>query len=90
MARLWNNFEDADAGNEPYFKLEKVMPVEQLSALVPTFCPMDRGDMLASSLALVQFYKELAIPLARKYGISYPDRLERVMVQRLENIQRDL
>jgi len=30
LARLSNNFADADVGNEPYFKLEKALPVEQL------------------------------------------------------------
>jgi len=47
---------------------------------------MARDEMLASGLALVRFYQELAIPLARTYGIVYPDVLERVMLRRLENI----
>ena len=37
LARLRNDFADADAGSEPYFKLEKVMPVEQLSSLESHF-----------------------------------------------------
>jgi len=90
LARLRNDFADADAGHEPYFKFEKVMPVEQLSPLQPTFCPMARAEMLASSYALVEFYKELAIPLARAHGIVYPETLEEIMIRRLENVRRDL
>jgi predicted nucleotidyltransferase len=90
LARLRNNFADADAGHEPYFKLENVLPVEQLSSLQPTFCAMARAEMLASSLALVEFYKELAIPLAKTHGIIYPEILEQVMIRRLENVSHDL
>jgi hypothetical protein len=86
LARLRNNFADADAGNEPYFKLDNAVPVEQLSPLKPTFCPMARTELLASSLALIRFYQELAIPLAQAHGIMYPDALERVMLRRLDNI----
>jgi predicted nucleotidyltransferase len=89
LARLRNNFADADAGHEPYFKLETLMPVEQLSSLQPTFCPMAYAEMLVACLALVQFYRELAIPLAEAHGIIYPDMLERVMIRRLENIRHD-
>ena len=90
LARLRSDFTDAEAGTEPFFKLEQVIPVEQLSPLQPTFCPMARDEILASGLALVQFYKELAIPLAMTHGISYPDILERVMLRRLEGLRNEL
>ena len=90
LVRLRNNFTDSDTMDEVYFKLEKVMPVEQLSNLVETFCPMETHALLLSSLRLVQFYKELAVPLARAHGINYPDALERNMVQRLENLHQSI
>lgn len=86
LARLRNDFSDADTGDEAYFKLDRVLPAEQLSALQAAFCPLDAGAMLQSGLAIVRFYKELAIPLANTHGISYPEALERVMVHRLKNL----
>ncbi|RPI31164.1 MAG: hypothetical protein EHM70_12165 [Chloroflexota bacterium] len=88
LARLRNNFSDAEAGDEPYFKLEGAMPVEQLQALQSTFRPMNADELLESVLAIVRFYKEQAVPLARAHGIPYPETLEEVMVHRLEKIGR--
>jgi len=87
LARLRNNFSDTDAGDEPYFKIEMVMPVEQLAPLKVTFGPMDKDKLLQSVQEIVKFYQELAIPLAQDYGIRYPDVLEGVMLNRLENIR---
>ena len=88
LARLRNNFSSPDPGEEVYFKLEKVMPVKQLSALQATFCPMDEVAMLKSGFILVRFYKELAIPLAKKHGIIYPENLEKIVVRRLEELNQ--
>jgi predicted nucleotidyltransferase len=87
LARLRNDFSDGEAGAEVYFKLEKALPVEQLSALQATFCPLAREEMLKSGFVMVQYYKELAIPLAKTHGIVYPEALERVMVHRLEDVR---
>ena len=40
--------------------------------------------MLQAALVIVRFYQDLAIPLARRYGIAYPTDLEQVMSARLE------
>jgi len=64
LARLKNNFLDPDIGDEAYFKIENVMPVEQLSALRETFCPLEKGAMLNAGKAIVHFYQELAPSLA--------------------------
>jgi hypothetical protein len=42
--------------------------------------------MLQAALVIVQFYKDLAPPLARANGIMYPIELERVMYDRLEQL----
>lgn len=84
LARLRQNFSDADAGEEVYFKLEQAIPLEPLSPLLATFCPMEQGAMLQAALVILRFYRELAPPLARTHAISYPAALERVMVDRLE------
>jgi len=90
LARMRNNFSDADTGDEPYFKIDKTMQVEQLSALKDTFCPIEKGAMLKSSISIVRFYKELAISLAQAHEIPYPEALERIMVQRLEDLQKGI
>jgi predicted nucleotidyltransferase len=84
LARLRNDFSDPDVGDEPYFKIENSMPVEQLAALQGTFPPMEKNAMLKAGFEIVQFFRELAPPLAQMHGITYPDALERVMMERLE------
>ena len=90
LVRLRNNFSDTDIGEEGYFKIENALPVEQLSSLQTTFPPLEQSAMLQAALVIVDFYKELAPLLAQAHGISYPDGLERVMVERLENLSMSL
>lgn len=84
LARLNENFSAEAAG---YEKVEKAIPVEQLSPLQSTFCPMEKAAMLQAVLVIVRFYQELARPLAKTHGITYPDSLERVMCDRLERLR---
>ncbi len=86
LARLQNNFSDPDIDEEVYFKIEKAMSVELLSPLKKTFCPMEKEEMLKAAFVLVQFYKEIVQPLAQSHGIIYPEKLEHVMVERLNRL----
>jgi len=86
LARLQQNFQ---AEAEGYEKLEQAVPVEQLSPLQSTFCPIERGAMLQAALVIVRFYQELAPPLAQAHGITYPIALERLMYDRLEKLSRE-
>ncbi len=86
--RVQNNFLDSHAEDEAYFKLEQAMPVSELAMLQTSFCQMEREEMLEAGFVIVRFYKKLAIPLALSHGISYPETLEKVMVQRMESMQR--
>ena len=88
LARLKQNFAEAEVGEEPYFKVEKAIPPEALSALQATFCPMERGALLPAALVILRFYQTLATDLARTHGLDYPVDLERVMVKRLEQYGR--
>ena len=81
MARLRQNFSKEAEG---YEKVEQAVPVEQLAALQATFCPMERDAMLQAALTIVDFYQELAPPLAQAHGLPYPTDLSRVMSGRLE------
>ncbi len=83
LARLSQNFQAAAEG---YEKVEQAVPVEQLSPLQATFCPLEQAAMLQAALVIVRFYQELAPPLARAHGITYPADLERVIYARLEKL----
>jgi predicted nucleotidyltransferase len=86
LARLRQNFSDPEVGAEGYFKVEQALPVEQLSPLQATFCPQKPGAMLRAALLIVRFYRELAPDLARMHGMIYPDRLDRMMSARLDDL----
>jgi predicted nucleotidyltransferase len=83
LARLRHNFL---AEAEGYEKVEQALPVEQLSPLRATYCPLEQAAMLQASLVIVRFYQDLAPLLARTHVIPYPDGLERIMVERLEQL----
>jgi predicted nucleotidyltransferase len=87
LARLRHNILDAEAGEEPFFKVERVMPVDQLSALRETFGPMEKDAMFNAALSIIQFYQEIAPPLAHFHEIHYSEKLERVMMERLQKLQ---
>ena len=86
LARLRHNFSDEGAEEEPYFKLGDAVPPADLSALQATFCPMELGSMLRSVQIILQFYREVAPPLAQAHGVPYPAELERVVTERLEKL----
>jgi len=83
LARLHQNF---SAAAEGYEKLEQALSVAQLSALQATFCPLEQGAMFQAARDIIRFYQELAPLMARAHGIIYPDRLERIMYDRLEQL----
>jgi hypothetical protein len=88
LVRLRNNFSDPEVGDEPYFKIDQAVPVDQLSPLQETFCRLEKAAMLKAGLRIVQVYRELAIPLAQAHGIAFPEALERILLLRLEELQK--
>ena len=89
LARLQNDFSDPEVTDEVYFKIENAMPVEQLASLKETFCSMDRAALLKAGFIIVDFYRELAVPLAQAHGIPYAQALENVMVERLKQVRNN-
>jgi predicted nucleotidyltransferase len=87
LARLQYSFADAEVGDEPYFKVETVMPIERIAGLQAALCPMERGAMLQSAFVILRFYQELARDLSQTHGLAYPAKLDRVMVERLEKLR---
>lgn len=84
LARLRQNFAVEAEG---YEKVEQAMPIEQLSPLQATCCPLEREAMLQAIFVIVHFYQEVAPPLAQAHGLAYPAELERVMYARLERLR---
>jgi len=87
LMRLHHNFLDGEAGEEPYFKIEKAMPVDPLAPLKETFCPLEKCSMLQAGLTIVEVYRNIAPAFAEQHGLRYPDDLERVMMDRLEKLK---
>lgn len=79
LARLRYNFADEGVGEEPFFKVEQTMPVEQLAPLQATFCPLELEAIRQAGAVLVRFYRDVATDLAEKHGLDYPAALEKVM-----------
>ena len=84
LARLRHNLADPDVGDEPYWKIELAMPVEQLAPLQATFCPLELKAIRRAGQTLLDFYREVATILANTHGIPYPTELDRVIAARLE------
>jgi lincosamide nucleotidyltransferase len=79
LARLQHNFRDEGVGEEPFFKVEQAMPVEQLAPLQATFCPLELEAIRQAGAVIFQFYRAVATDLAARHGLAYPAELERVM-----------
>lgn len=86
LARLRHNFA---ASADGYDKLDLALPVEQLSPLQASYCQQEYGAMLQAADVIVRFYQELAPLLALTHGLPYPVGLERVMVDRLEQLSEE-
>ncbi len=83
LARLRQNFV---ASADGYEKVDLALPVEQLSPLLASYCPLEYTAMLQAAGVIVQFYQALAPLLALTHGVAYPVGLERVMLDRLERL----
>lgn len=79
--------EDFSASPDGYEKVELVLAPAQLAPLEASCCTLERGAMLQAAHTIIAFYQTLAIPLARMYSIPYPTDLDRIMCDRLEQLQ---
>jgi predicted nucleotidyltransferase len=89
LARLRHDFSDPDVGEDPYFKVEQALPVEQLSPLQTTFCAQEPMAMLQAAEVMLRFFQELAPPLAQTHGIVYPTELDQMMSHRLKQLMEN-
>lgn len=83
LARLTYDMADADAADDPTFKLDKLPIVDSLSPLAKTFVSLEREAMLAAAEIIIDYFRATAQPLAQAHGLGYPIQLERLMLDRL-------
>ena len=74
------------AQGEPYFKIEQILPVEQLAPLAETVCPLEYSTLLQPALVMFRFYQSVAPALAEENGLTYQVRLEQMMKSQLEEL----
>ncbi len=90
LARLKYNFSDADAGKEPYFKIERFLPAEELVPLNGTCCPLEYHAMLQAGRDIFLYYQSVAPKLAKEHGIPYKVALEQMMRSQFEELDAGL
>lgn len=83
LARLEAGVQSED---EAYWKVEEAVPAERLASLHATVAPPEFGPMIAAAGAVLDLYRELAIPLAAKHGVPYPSELDRLVSDRLREL----
>ena len=89
LARLKHNFSDAYLEeDEPYFKIEQSLPIEDLSPLQITFCSMKYDAMLEAAFVLCRFYQDTAPELAKAHHLSYETDLERTWISQLKELSQ--
>lgn len=86
LARLRQDFATEHTA---YSGVESILPPEELRAMEPTCCPLERDAMLEAARTLVGFYMLVAPPLAAEHGIEYPEGLERVVLRRFDVLSGD-
>lgn len=89
LARLRYSFSDPYLGEEPYFKIEQALPVQELSPLRPTFCSMEYGPMLRAVLGICRFYQDVAPSLAEAHNLTYQTDLELMMINQLKELSNE-
>lgn len=86
LARLRYNFSDAYGGEEPYFKIEQAMPIEELSSLQPAYCAMEYEPMLQAGHIICDFYRDIAPSLTKAHHLTYQTDLEQMLMSQLEEL----
>jgi predicted nucleotidyltransferase len=88
LARLRYDFASSCGGNEPYFKVQLDLPLDQLAPLEPSVVPLNLQAIREAGHTLIDFYRSVAPSLAAEHGLTYPSILERLMLERLDQLTR--
>ncbi|MEO6579317.1 MAG: nucleotidyltransferase domain-containing protein [Candidatus Limnocylindria bacterium] len=69
--------------DEAYWKLDGDLSAHRLTELEGTVVAPEIGPMRDAAVALLELYRSVGRSLADRYGVPYPDALDRVMTDRL-------
>ncbi len=86
LALLQHDFSARLDPADPYFKLEKYLPIEKAAPLHATFCPLEPSAMLVAVQVILTYYRSLVPELAAPHGIAYPSELDRLLGERLSRL----
>ncbi len=74
----------AEAEEEPFEKVDKIVPSDELAPLAATVGPLDEAAMLAAAMQIVDFFREHASAIAESFDVDYPSELAALEAGRLE------
>jgi len=89
LARLQHDFSAEVELGEPYFKIDKAIPIEALAPLQDSFYPMVPAALLKAAFTILHYYQGMAAPLAYAHGLDYPEELEHLLLTRLEEVANE-
>jgi len=84
LAHLRHDFTAEPSGDA---NVEKEVP-QQLLTLQTTLCPLKQNAMLKGAETIVDLYRQMAPPPAKKHGIEYPSDLEHVSMNRSAQLHK--
>jgi predicted nucleotidyltransferase len=71
---------------EAYDKVDLAVPAQRLVPLQDTYCPLAYEPMLQAGRVILRVFLDQAPTLARRHNIRYPAELERLMIERLDQL----
>lgn len=87
LALLRHDFSARLDPADPYYKLEKYLPLEQAEPLRATFCPLEREALLSAAQLVLDDCHSLAPELAAAHGVDYPRELDALLSERLARLK---
>ena len=79
----------AEAQDEPYEKVDAIVPPDALKPLAETVVPLDEDAMLAAAIRIVGFFRGQAPAIAVAFDVDYPSELAAIEAGRLEALADD-
>ena len=73
----------AQEPDDPYWKVDGLLPPEVAERLRATIVPLEREPMREATQALLALYRDLARGLASAHRLAYPEALDRLLSARL-------
>jgi len=85
LLRIANGAESQD---EPFEKVDGIVPPQELAPLATTVGALDEATMLTAAIRIVEFFRAHAPAVADAHGVDYPSELAALEAGRLEALAR--